>query len=121
MESVSIKSICVFLFILCVFSSCMRQFAEVAEAEIPSEHESLPWTRTKSAVNNSNQGDYYSIMRRQQNPERRVISFIHYRHGEYSFDLTPEEANVLGISEELFVKYTSLVDSLNVEINTKEK
>lgn len=29
--------------------------------------------------------------------------------------------NVLGISEELFVKYTSLVDSLNVEINTKEK
>ena len=94
----------------------MRHFAEVAESKPSLRIQKDLRIKTKSVEASE---DWYSKMRRQQNPETRIVSFVHFDGGHYSFTLTSEEATILGFSDELYTKYSNLVDSLNTALKIK--
>lgn len=112
------KRITIIACCLVCLSSCARQIVEsmpTNQTSLSYKTMSLPhFSTTKSSMNES--GD---TLRRlsfsQRDPDMRMINQILYINGEYCLAITSTEAEILGIPEEVYVKYEQHVARLNTK------
>lgn len=96
--------------------SCMRQLSEAAQTESPvrkDDNENFPhFVNTKSLLGEP-EDSLSRLIFCQQDPDMRMLNQIIRVDGEYVLAITAEEAQVLGIPEEIYTKYVQYVGALN--------